>query len=180
MSLGLIKEYNEDWPNWFNQIKGILEESLWGLYLSIEHVGSTSIPGMNAKPIIDIDIIIWREKFNMVLSHLTSLGYIHIGDLGIKGREAFDLIQDKKEFLPAHHLYVCYEGEYELKKHLAFRDYLRKNKLAKEKLIKLKVELERTCKTKEEYIDKKDSLVKELTVLALKEYEEREYKKKSF
>lgn len=172
MSLGLIKEYNPEWLDWFNEIKKSLVKEIDGLYLSIEHVGSTAIIGMSAKPIIDIDIVIKRDKFFEVRKKLEECGYIHQGDLGIPGREAFDLIdKEKREQLPEHHLYVCYEGEFELKKHLAFRDYLIKNKYAMEQLRDFKIELDRICCTRQEYIEKKDSLYMKLTTEALMEYD---------
>jgi GrpB-like predicted nucleotidyltransferase (UPF0157 family) len=171
MSLGLIKEYNEAWPSWFNQIKDAIEPRLRGSYISIEHIGSTSVAGMNAKPIIDMDIIIEKNKFGFIKKQLEEFGYRHLGELGIVGREAFELAKDdKRKSLPEHHLYVCYHGVYEIKKHLAFRDYLRKNEPARMQLMKLKRELELTCQTRQEYIDKKDSLVQEITAQALKEY----------
>ena len=128
MSLGLIKDYNKEWPEWFRQMQNMLDGQLKGLYLSIEHVGSTSVPGLNGKPIIDIDIVISKGKFEPVKEKLEGMGYVHQGDWGIPGREAFDLVSaEKLKELPAHYLYVCNEGEPELIKHIAFRDYLRKN-----------------------------------------------------
>jgi GrpB-like predicted nucleotidyltransferase (UPF0157 family) len=173
MPLGLIKDYNQEWPAWFKKIEGFIRPSLEDKFISIEHVGSTSIEGMNAKPIIDLDIIIKREHFPFIKATLQELGYSHQGDLGIKGREAFELVdEEQKRALPEHHLYVCYEGEFELKKHLAFREHLKKNEIDRNQLIELKRELEETCKTRQEYIEKKNGLVQEITVRALRAYME--------
>lgn len=173
MPLGLIKDYDKEWPEWFKTIKNTIQPDIQDDFLSIEHVGSTSIIGMNAKPVIDIDIIIKKEKFSNVKIKLEKLGYLHQGDLNITGREVFKLADgEKKKNLPEHHLYVCYEGEFELIKHLAFREYMKKNENDRKRLIELKKELEQSCKTRQEYIEKKDRLVQEITTRALSTYDE--------
>ena len=87
--------------------------------ISIEHVGSTSIPGMKAKPIIDIDVVVQDEaQFLSVKEDLEKIGYIHKGDLGISGREVFD--EDNVSIKIAHHLYVCKKDNPELLRHIAF------------------------------------------------------------
>ncbi len=105
-------------------IKDELTAALGELAIGIEHVGSTSVEGLSAKPIIDIDVVIKDYTvFEEVVSALGSIGYRHEGDLGIAGREAFKY--DGKDHLRKHHLYVCPEASPELKRHIAFRDYLR-------------------------------------------------------
>ena len=94
--------------------------------LRIEHVGSTSVKGMSAKPCIDIDVVIRDcSVLHEVVQRLDAVGYIHEGDLGIKGREAFKYTD--KPHLMAHHLYVCPQDSEELRRHITFRDYLRQN-----------------------------------------------------
>jgi GrpB-like predicted nucleotidyltransferase (UPF0157 family) len=129
MSMNLVQPYNPEWPVWFDQIRAALEAALDGAHLDIEHVGSTAVPGMSAKPIIDIDIVIANDRFEVVKESLTRLGYDHRGDLGIIGREAFGLTDDQplKAQLPPHHLYVCPEESPELKRHLYFREWLKRN-----------------------------------------------------
>ena len=105
-------------------IKDELEPALGQLAMRIEHVGSTSVEGLSAKPIIDIDVVIKDYTvFEEVVSALETIGYRHEGDLGIAGREAFKY--KGKDHLRKHHLYVCPEDSSELKRHIAFRDYLR-------------------------------------------------------
>ena len=120
----VVLPYDEQWKQDFLQIKGELQNALGELALRIEHVGSTSVQGLSAKPIIDIDVVIKDcSVFDDVVSVLGSIGYRHEGNLGIEGREAFKY--DGKEHLQPHHLYVCPEDSAELKRHIAFRDYLR-------------------------------------------------------
>lgn len=118
----IVEDYNPKWKDEFERIKDELNTVLSNKVISIEHVGSTSVKGLAAKPIIDIDIII-SNNFKEVKSLLESIGYIHEGNLGISGREAF--AYKNKDHLMMHHLYVCNEDSQELHNHLTFRDYLR-------------------------------------------------------
>ncbi|MBO4697642.1 MAG: GrpB family protein [Lachnospiraceae bacterium] len=120
----VVEPYNEVWKKDFADIKAELEPALGGLALRIEHVGSTSVPGLSAKPIIDIDVVIEDySKLNAAVEALARIGYQHEGDQGIPGREAFKY--DGKEHLRKHHLYVCPADSAELHRHVTFRDYLR-------------------------------------------------------
>ena len=119
----VVEKYNPKWVEQFTVLKEFLEKNTTE-YISIEHVGSTSIPGMNAKPIIDIDIVVEdASQFQRLKEELSKIGYVHEGDRGIPGREAFD-----HENVPLnidHHLYVCVKDNAELLRHLKFRDKLR-------------------------------------------------------
>ena len=89
----------------FEKIKSEIEKAIGDLIIGIEHVGSTSVEGMSAKPCIDVDVIIKDYPvFDAVVESLKEIGYIHEGDLGIKDREAFKY--SGKEHLQMHHLYV--------------------------------------------------------------------------
>lgn len=85
----VIVNYDSKWPERFLKIKAELQKAIT-VTSDIQHVGSTSIPGMKAKPIIDIDVGLenWGN-FEKVKKALASIGYEHEGDKGITGREAF-------------------------------------------------------------------------------------------
>ena len=120
----IVESYNRDWKTDFEDIRSELMAVLEGKVISVEHVGSTSVEGLSAKPVIDIDVVIEDEDaFPEVKAAMESIGYTHEGDLGIKGREAFKY--KGKEHLRKHHLYVCTKDAAELKRHISFRDYLR-------------------------------------------------------
>ena len=122
----VVLPYDEHWEQDFLDIEKELRDALGSLAMSIEHVGSTSVKGLSAKPVIDIDIVIRdRSVFGGVVEALAKAGYHHEGDLGIKDREAFKY--DGKEHLRKHHLYVCPQDSAELRRHITFRDYLRKH-----------------------------------------------------
>ncbi|WOC31977.1 MULTISPECIES: GrpB family protein [Caproicibacterium] len=120
----VVLPYQESWPQAFFKITAELREAVGNLVLRFEHVGSTSVPGLAAKPIIDIDAVIADSHLlNPLILRLANAGYIHEGNLGIAGREAFRYTD--KPHLLQHHLYVCPKDSPELKRHLAFREYLR-------------------------------------------------------
>lgn len=128
----IIEDYNPEWENEFNLLKRALVEHIYD-NLIVEHVGSTSVKGLAAKSIIDIDIIIKSMKdLDDLAEKLESLGYISQGTMGIEGRYAFQralndtpLLKEHHSKWHAHHLYVCIEGCLALENHLLIRDYLR-------------------------------------------------------
>lgn len=118
----VVVDYDPAWARHFEQLRASLWEAVHDAAISIEHVGSTSVPGLAAKPIVDLDIVVRSsEESATVIQRLDPLGYTHRGDLGIVGREAFR----NPPGGPTHHLYVCLEGSLGLRNHLAVRDYLR-------------------------------------------------------
>jgi GrpB-like predicted nucleotidyltransferase (UPF0157 family) len=169
MTVTLVEKYNPAWPKWFEEIKIFLGEKVSKACRRIEHVGSTAIPGMTAKPIIDIIIVIEQKRWGEMKSLLERLGYYHEGDKGIPKREAFELTDATlKKALPEHHLYVCPEDSTELTKEIAFRDYLQKNETDARRLSELKWALaEKYDNDKYPYMDGKAALCQEITEKAL-------------
>ena len=120
----VVLPYDSAWDPAFAAIRQEIEEALGDLIVGVEHVGSTSVRGMSAKPCIDLDVVIRdRSMLPSVVERLASIGYIHEGDLGIRDREAFRY--SDKPHLMAHHLYVCPRDSEELRRHTVFRDFLR-------------------------------------------------------
>ena len=120
----IVLPYDKAWKADFEKIRAEIENAAGDLIDRIEHVGSTSVEGMKAKPIIDIDVVIRDHSvFEALVRRLNMIGYEHEGDLGIKGREAF--CYTGKEHLQKRHLYVCPADSPELRRHIVFRDHLR-------------------------------------------------------
>jgi GrpB-like predicted nucleotidyltransferase (UPF0157 family) len=169
--MSLVSEYNAEWPVWFERIREVVARKLGPACLAVEHVGSTAVPGMAARPIIDLDVVVEPDRFENVKRLLAELGYRHEGDLGIPEREAFTL--ENRELaaaLPPHHLYVCPRESAELKRHLAFRGFLRAHPEWASRLSELKRSLEeRHGDDREAYMAGKDALVREITALAAQE-----------
>ena len=125
----IVVPYDKAWKSDFEEIKREIESVIGDLIVGVEHVGSTSVEGLSAKPIIDIDVVIKDYSvFAAVVQKLETIGYIHEGNLGIKDREAFKY--QNKPHLQKHHLYVCPQYSEELHRHVTFRDYLKNNREA--------------------------------------------------
>jgi GrpB-like predicted nucleotidyltransferase (UPF0157 family) len=163
----VICNYDPRWAEQFARLKLELLAALSHLVVTIEHVGSTSVPGLAAKPILDVDIVIDPpHKLPAVINCLTSIGYTHQGDLGIAGREAFRAPPGD----PLRHVYVCVAGARPLKEHLAFRDYLRQNPEAIEAygLLKRKI-AEMVNDDRVAYTEHKTRFIRELLPQCLKD-----------
>jgi GrpB-like predicted nucleotidyltransferase (UPF0157 family) len=120
----VISEYDPDWPLRYEALRRPVAEALGGLAAQIEHVGSTSVPGLAAKP--TIDMVVRLKSANdlpTVIERLARLGYEHEGDFGIVGREAFATPPGYATH--DHHLYVCASDWAGFGEQIAFRDYLR-------------------------------------------------------
>ena len=157
----VVLPYDEQWKQDFLMIKDELTSALGQLAIRIEHIGSTSVAGLSAKPIIDIDVVIQDYSvLEDVVSSLGKIGYRHEGNLGIVGREAFKY--EGKDHLRKHHLYVCPADSPELKRHIAFRDYLRTHPEAVREYSRIKEEgakqypydIERYIEHKSPFIEK--------------------------
>lgn len=141
----LLKKYTSDWIESFNALKNEIDKSLIGLKYKIEHIGSTAVPGLDSKDIIDIDIIFEGEsEFEKIKAGLIEIGYFHNGNQGIEDREVFKRTGEKSNPILdkiSHHLYVCPVESKALERHLLSRDYLRNNDWARLEYQEMKYEL---------------------------------------
>lgn len=134
----IVVEYDPAWQQTFDLLRARLESVLGDLAVEIEHVGSTAVPGLASKPIVDIDVVLRSETdLPEAAAALATLGYAFIGDLGVAGREAFRAPAGD----PEHNLYVCAAGATELQRHLTFRDALRADPALADQYAQLKREL---------------------------------------
>lgn len=118
----VVGDYKPEWPALFHQIAEPVQRALGELAVAVEHVGSTAVPGLAAKPVIDIDVVVRSaEEVPATVDRLRELGYVYQGDKGIPGREAFMWPPDA----PRHHLYVVVQGSKPHLDHIRFRDVLR-------------------------------------------------------
>ena len=158
----IVLPYDRAWKSAFEEIKKEIESVIGDLIIGIEHVGSTSVEGLSAKPVIDIDVVIKDYSvFDNVIDKLGSIGYIHEGNLGIEDREAFKYLD--KPHLQTHHLYVCPQQSRELHRHITFRDFLRKNPEAAKRYGVVKEQAAQLFPNDiEKYIAYKSSCIEEL------------------
>lgn len=118
-----VVPYNPHWPYLFRQEARKIAAALAGEIVLIHHIGSTAIPGIKAKPVIDCLIEVRQiERVDAYNDELISLGYTPRGENGIPSRRYFN---KKIEEEHTHHLHVFQIGHPEICRHLEFRDYLR-------------------------------------------------------
>ena len=116
-----ISAYDPRWPEQFESLRQHLAPHVADLALAIEHVGSTSVPGCTAKPIIDLDIVLPDATLMPeLIARLAELHYQREGDRGIPGREAFQTTSPI-----SHHLYAVVANSKPYLDHVLLRDYLR-------------------------------------------------------
>lgn len=157
-----VVPYNPNWKVEFQKAQVFFISLLKDFNVEIEHVGSTSVEGLSAKPVLDIDIIVRSEEESQkVIQILGEVGYEHLGDRGIPGREAFrnDPANPHITWME-HHLYVCIEGCESLRNHLLLRKYLRNNQQAAVAYGKLKQELAKQYPSDiDAYVEAKTGLI---------------------
>jgi GrpB-like predicted nucleotidyltransferase (UPF0157 family) len=131
-----VVDYDPAWPRRFEEICARIWPSIDDLALRIDHVGSTSVPGLAAKPIIDMDVVVSSDdRVQPVVARLAEAGYRWRGNLGIPGREAF---HSNHEDLVEHHLYVVVEDNKPHQDHWLLRDLLRQDPVARDRYAALK------------------------------------------
>ncbi len=145
----ILQSHDPSWSQEFRWLEEAYQRSLGALVCRVEHVGSTAIEGIAAKPILDIDLVIASEEdFPAAKEGLERIGYHHNGDQGVPGREAFKQLDEgvphstKARRWMTHHLFVCVEGSRELDRHVTFRNYLNRHANAKAEYESLKREIE--------------------------------------
>ncbi len=175
-----LEPYTPNWKTEFEELKQFFSDLLHDIPFAIEHVGSTAIPNMIAKPILDIDIIPGKEEAIPEISkRLERVGYLPKGEQGIPGRFAFRQMNSitpatttNREWI-THHLYVCFANSVALKNHLLFRDALLNEQHLAENYHQLKKQLlNESGMTREVYNKLKTKFI--LSVLAKRGLTEQE------
>lgn len=154
----ILKDYNKEWSKLFDKEAKLISSIISNYLVNIQHIGSTAIPGIVAKPIIDIAIgIDDLSNIKQIITLLEEGGYEYRGEQGIPDRHLF--VKGNEE-CRTHHIHVMVNTSYDWKKHILFRDYLKSNpKVAKQyselkKRLAAKFEFDREKYTngKEEFI----------------------------
>ena len=153
----VVLDYDPNWPAVFLRLSTNVRTVMGDIAVAVEHVGSTAVPGLAAKPIIDMSVAIATEAdLPLAIERLATIEYVHRGNLGVDGREAFF----NPPGLPSHHLYLCPEGSLGLRNHLAVRDYLRTHSDTARAYDELKRRLAAECGDDiETYIDGKTDFI---------------------
>lgn len=173
MSLGLkvgevrIVPYDADWPRLFADEARALAEALGDAVVALHHIGSTSVPGLAAKPILDLLPVVRRiEALDdpEVVGRMQALGYEAKGEFGLPGRRYFRKGRETR----THHVHAYEEGHPGIARHLAFRDYLRAHPEVAREYAELKLELARRFPADQEaYMDGKEAWIQATEARAL-------------
>jgi GrpB-like predicted nucleotidyltransferase (UPF0157 family) len=159
-----VVDYDGEWPRMFEEEAGRIREACGGTILTIEHIGSTSVPGLAAKPIIDMmpgvaNLTVARA---VVIPAMERIGYESLGAYGIAGRLYFRRGEPR-----SYHVHMFEVGQGEWEKHLVFRDYLREHPEAVKEYAALKRELaEKHREDREAYTTAKSPFIQGILELA--------------
>ena len=153
------------WPQHFERLRARVDAALDGVPHETVHVGSTAVPGLAARPIIDLDAVVPAGQVRAAVAALAAAGWQPEGDLGIPGREAFRPLPGE----PYHHLYVVTADSQPYRDHVDLRDYLRSHPAAAARYAALKYQLASLLTTDPTaYVTGKAGLIAELLASARK------------
>ncbi|HEY8720640.1 GrpB family protein [Pengzhenrongella sp.] len=152
-----VRGYEPGWVVDFERVRVALVGALDSVdVVAIEHVGSTSVPGLAAKPVLDIDVVVAAGSVRSAIDELTAAGYQDEGERGIPGRHALRAPADGVH----RHVYVCVDGSLALRNHLAVRDLLRADPELRDEYAALKLALgDRELDDVEEYVARKSAFL---------------------
>jgi GrpB-like predicted nucleotidyltransferase (UPF0157 family) len=160
-----VVEYDPAWPGRFEQLRQEYAAAMAAArvpVVAIEHVGSTSVPGLAAKPVIDCDIIVAEPDVAAASHALARLGFTPVGDLGIPLRWAFK----EPDRLAGTNTYVIVAGCLSLRNHLAVRDTLRADADLREQYAAVKRRVAATAAGIDEYGRGKNAVVQQILAAA--------------
>jgi len=131
----IVVPYDDRWPEMFEAESLLIKRLLGGMAKDVHHIGSTSVPGLSAKPVIDMLLEVSDiNELDKYHSAMTQAGYVARGENGIAGRRYFIKGGDQR----SHQVHAFAVGDMQVLRHLAFRDYLRRNKDIAEEYAEIK------------------------------------------
>ncbi len=159
----VIVDYDHRWPTAYEQEKALICQTLGDVILDIQHVGSTAVPGLCAKPVIDILVAVARfDAVEEYSRRLSPLGYQHVSHPDDAVRLFF-----RKGMPRTHHLHIVEYGTEEHRRHLLFRDYLHAHGDAAREYETLKRELaSKFAANRPLYTESKTDFIRSVVVLA--------------
>jgi GrpB-like predicted nucleotidyltransferase (UPF0157 family) len=160
--------YDARWPREFERARAEVATAMGDRLAAIHHIGSTSIPGIHAKPIIDmLAVVVDLEAIDARSGQMRSLGYEVMGEFGIAGRRYFR--RSDSAGVRTHHVHAFVEGSPHILRHLAFRDYLRAHPDPRDRYAALKQKLAAAHpRDIEAYMDGKDAFIRQIEAEALR------------
>lgn len=159
-----LTDFNENWSEMFRSEAQFLKTIFGDEIIKCEHFGSTSVPGLKAKPVIDMMCIVKDiEKIDFFNNKMDSIGYDVAGEWGIAGRRLFRKGGENR----THHIHFYQSDNPQIERHLIFRDYLRFHSEEAAKYSRFKEDLAQRFDDTREYSQAKKTFVKEMEQQAL-------------
>jgi GrpB-like predicted nucleotidyltransferase (UPF0157 family) len=160
-----VVDYDPAWQQMFELERESLYRVLGAVAITIHHIGSTSVPGLSAKPVIDIIVEATSvADLDCYESHIAAIGYEPKGEFGIPGRRFFQKGGDNR----THHVHAFAQGDPQVLRHIAFRDYLKLNPLVANEYGELKQRVAQECHNDiEVYCQGKDAFIKRIEAIAM-------------
>jgi GrpB-like predicted nucleotidyltransferase (UPF0157 family) len=160
-----VIDYQKSWIDVFNAEAEMLKNSIGFLNPGVHHIGSTSVSGLSAKPIIDILVEVDDVGFlDDHIKKLEAIGYHGRGENGIPGRRYFEKGGDNR----THQIHAFKRGSFGVMRHLAFRDYLSSHQQVAREYALLKKQVAKTCNNDiDRYCDGKARFIKRHEKLAV-------------
>lgn len=160
-----VVSYDPAWPDLFENEALLIKSIFSEIFVAVHHIGSTSVPGLAAKPTIDIILVVkdirMVDKFN---DQMEKLGYEAWGEYGIAGRRFFVKGENKR----THHVHAFQEDSQEIARHLCFRDYLKSHPNEAKEYAELKIKLAKQfAYDRRGYVENKKDYVKLLEKKAI-------------
>lgn len=165
-----VLNYDPEWPSKYERERDHIASILKDNYISIYHIGSTAIPGLAAKPIIDIMVAVRSlESVDAATEEFSDIGYEYLGEFGIAGRRYLRKGGDER----THQIHIFQADDWDnIGRHLAFRDFMRTHEEEREEYAKIKKALaEKFPYDIGGYCDGKESFVREVEKRALTQYD---------
>ena len=163
-----VVEYCAEWPQVFEREAAAILAACQPWITAVHHIGSTSVPGLAAKPILDVlPVAAGTAEALEAVSPMTALGYRYRGENGIAGRFYFDRVVEGRTVM---HVHVFPAGHPEVRRHLVFRDHLRMNPDVAREYERMKRELAaRYGDDRQTYTDSKAAFITGVIDAAMRE-----------
>lgn len=165
-----VTEYNPLWVKKYEEESLLIKDILVGNCIAIYHIGSTSVKGLAAKPIIDIMVVVKNlEKVDDAAKDFSKIGYEYLGEFGMSGRRYLRKGGDER----THQIHIFQADDWNnIGRHLAFRDYMRTHEKERNEYAKIKIELaHRFPYDIDGYCDGKENFVRKIEELALSQFD---------
>ena len=165
-----VAAYNPLWAKKYEEESALIKDILADNCIAVYHIGSTSVPGLAAKPIIDIMAVVRSlEQVDCVAEAFSKIGYEYLGEFGIEGRRYLRKGGDER----THQIHIFQMNDRNnIERHLAFRNYMRTHEKERMEYAKLKIELAQKFPYDiDGYCDGKESFVREIEKAALVQFD---------